>query len=73
MSEVTSGHSLRSLLKEFLDPVRTDDSRADFYNAYRRESESFDRDYVGKYSQDLDTSLLFVSRLILSSAPNTEF
>lgn len=53
-------NSLRSSLKEFFDPVRTDDPRSDFYTVYRRESGEFDRDYIAKYDGDLNTSLLFV-------------
>ena len=53
--------SLHSALKEFFDPLRTNDSRTDFFAMYRRESEEFDRDYAGKYDEDLNTSLIFVS------------
>ena len=54
--------SLHSALKEFFDPLRTNDSRTDFFAMYRRESDEFDRDYAGKYDEDLNTSLIFVSR-----------
>jgi len=54
--------SLHSALKEFFDPLRTNDSRTDFFAVYRRESEEFDRDYARKYDEDLNTSLIFVSR-----------
>ena len=63
--------SLHSTLKEFFDPLRTDDSRTDFFAMYRRESEEFDRDYAGKYDEDLNTSLIFVSPLI--PAPRAEW
>jgi len=56
--------SLHSALKEFFDPLRTNDSRTDFFAMYRRESEEFDRDYARKYDEDLNTSLIFVSRLV---------
>jgi len=56
--------SLHSVLREFFDPLRTDDSRTDFFAVYRRESGEFDRDYARKYDEDLNTSLIFVSRLI---------
>ena len=59
-----SHSSLHSALKEFFDPLRTDDSRTDFFAVYRRESGEFDRDYAKKYDEDLNTSLIFVSRLI---------
>ena len=56
--------SLHSALKEFFDPLRTNDSRTDFFAVYRRESGEFDRDYARKYDEDLNTSLIFVSCLI---------
>jgi hypothetical protein len=58
--------SLHSALKEFFDPLRTGDSRADFFAVYRRESEEFDRDYAGKYDEDLNTSLIFVSNRVFA-------
>ena len=57
----TSRYSLRPALKEFFDPLRTNDSRADFFAIYRRESGEFDREYAKKYDEDLNTSLIFVS------------
>ena len=65
-----TGSSLRSALKEFFDPLRTNDSRTDFFAMYRRESGEFDREYATKFDEDLNTSLIFVSRLI--SAPHRE-
>jgi len=62
--------SLQSALKEFFDPLRTKDSRTDFFTVYRRESGEFDRDYVKKYDEDLNTSLIFVSHPVL--VPGTE-
>jgi len=56
--------SLQSALKEFFDPLWTNDPRADFFAVYRKESEEFDRDYARKYDEDLNTSLIFVSRPI---------
>ena len=58
---LTSKYSLHSALKEFAEPLRTNDSRTDFFAVYRRESEEFDRDYAKKYDEDLNTSLIFVS------------
>ena len=59
-----SHYSIRSVLKEFFDPLRTNDSRTDFFVVYRRESGEFDRDYAKKHDEDLNTSLIFVSRLL---------
>ena len=67
---LTFKSSLHSALKEFFDPLRTNDSRADFFAVYRKESGEFDRDYAKKYDEDLNTSLIFVSRLI--STPVTK-
>ena len=55
--------SLHSALKEFFEPLRTNDPRTDFFAAYRRESDEFDRDYAGKYDGDLNTSLIFVGAM----------
>jgi len=62
-----SRSSIRSAIKEFVEPLRTEDSRTDFFAVYRRESEEFDRDYAKKYDEDLNTSLIFVSHLIYIS------
>ena len=59
----TSPYSLHSALKEFFDPLRTNNSRADFFSVYRKESEEFDREYTKKYDEDLNTTLIFVSSL----------
>ncbi|KAF9642355.1 hypothetical protein BDM02DRAFT_3273495, partial [Thelephora ganbajun] len=61
---------LHSALKEFFDPLRTNDPRADFFAVYRRESADFDRDYAGKYDEDLNTSLIFAG---LFSAVSSAF
>ena len=58
---MTQQCSLHSALKEFFEPLRTNDPRTDFFAAYRKESDEFDRDYAGKYDGDLNTSLIFVS------------
>ena len=57
-------HSLHSALKEFFDPLRTNNSRTDFFAMYRTESGEFDRGYARKYD-DLNTFIIFVSCLIL--------
>ena len=63
---ITQAHcSLHSALKEFFEPLRTNDPRTDFFAAYRKESDEFDRDYAGKYDGDLNTSLIFVGATFL--------
>lgn len=54
--------SIHSALREFFQPLKTNDSRADFFATYRRESEEFDNEYAKKYDEDLNTSLIFVSQ-----------
>ena len=58
---IASHCSLHSALKEFFEPLRTNNSRADFFAVYRKESDEFDREYTRKYDEDLNTSLIFVS------------
>ena len=44
----------------FFQPIKTDDPRVDFYTMYKRESAEHDVDYVKKYDEDLNTTLIFV-------------
>jgi len=57
---ITLNHSLHSALKEFFEPLRPNDSRADFYTVYSRKSGEFDQNYAREYD-DLNTFLIFVS------------
>jgi len=52
-------------LKETFEPLRTNHPRAGFSAAYRKESDKFGREYTRKYDEDLNTPLIFVSRLII--------
>ena len=36
-------------------------ARAEFYNKFQREADEFDRDFIKKYDEDLNTTLIFVS------------
>jgi len=69
---LTWRYSLHSALKEFIEPLRTNDHRTDFFAVYRKESEDFDRDYVRKYDEDLNTSLIFVSRQLPLCAQDSD-
>jgi len=53
--------SIDSALRKFFQPLKTGDTRADFFAVYRKESGEFDKDYTKKYDEDLNTSLIFVS------------
>ena len=49
-------------MRSFFQPIKTDDPRVDFYTMYKRESTEYDIDYVKKYDEDLNTTLIFVRR-----------
>ena len=52
--------SLQDALRTFFQPIKTGDPRVDFYTVYKRESAEYDTDYVKKYDEDLNTTLIFV-------------
>ena len=56
------GHSFQDALRSFFQPIKTDDPRVDFYTMYKREATESDADYVKKYDEDLNTTLIFVRR-----------
>jgi hypothetical protein len=55
-----AGRSLQDALRIFFQPIKTDDARLDFYTMYKREATEYDTDYVKKYDEDLNTTLIFV-------------
>ena len=38
-----------------------EDYRSQFYKHYRREAEEYDREFMEKHDEDLNTTLIFVS------------
>jgi len=44
-------------------PAQQIDHRALFYEKYHKEAEDFDKEFMKKYDEDLNTTLIFVSRL----------
>ena len=62
-----NGCSFQDALRTFFQPIKNDDARLDFYTVYKREATEYDTDYVKKYDEDLNTTLIFVS--CVSSAP----
>ena len=38
-----------------------DDHQARFYADYRKVADEYDKEFLGKYTEDLDTTLIFVS------------
>ena len=52
--------SIQEALRHFFQPTKTGDPRVDFYTMYKRESAEYDADYIRKYDEDLNTTLIFV-------------
>ena len=44
----------------YLQPIKNDDPRLDFYAMYKRETMEYDTEYMQKYNEDLNTTLIFV-------------
>jgi len=42
-------------------PLNQEDHRAQFFGHYRREAEGYDREFMKKHDEDLNTTLIFVS------------
>ena len=57
-----TGGSLQDALRSFFQPIKTDDPRVDFYTMCKREATEYDMEYVKKYGEDLNTTLIFVRR-----------
>ena len=52
--------SIQEALRMYLQPIKNDDPRLDFYTMYKRETMEYDTDYMKKYNEDLNTTLIFV-------------
>ena len=52
-------HSIQDALRTFFQPIKNDDARLDFYTMYKEDTE-YDINYVKKYDEDLNTTLIFV-------------
>ena len=53
-------HSIQEALRMFLQPIKNDDPRLDFFTMYKRETMEYDTDYMQKHNEDLNTTLIFV-------------
>jgi len=42
-------------------PQIQEDHWAKFYDVYRREAEEYDKEFIKRYDEDLNTTLIFVS------------
>ena len=47
-------------------PPTQEDYRTKFYDVYRREAEEYDREFIKRYDEDLNTTLIFVCFLCFS-------
>ena len=47
--------------KEGALPADREDRQARFYQDYRKVAEEYDKDFLKKYDEDLNTTLIFVS------------
>jgi len=52
--------SIQDALRMFLQPIKNDDPRLDFFTLYKRETMEYDTDYMQKHNEDLNTTLIFV-------------
>ena len=66
--QVLNRPSIKDALRAFLPPIKNDDARLDFYTIYKKEATEYDVNYVRKYDEDLNTTLIFVRRLPLALA-----
>ena len=44
-----------------------EDPRSRFYEDYRNVAEEYDKEFMKRYDEDLNTTLIFVSRVFFSS------
>ena len=58
--------SIQDALRAFLTPIKNDNARLDFYTVYKREATEYDMDYVKKYDEDLNTTLIFVRHPLIA-------
>ena len=53
-------HSIQEALRIYFQPIKNDDPKLDFYTMYKRETMEYDTQYMEKYNEDLNTTLIFV-------------
>ena len=49
----------------YLQPIKNDDPKLDFYTMYRRETTEYDTEHMQKHNDDLNTTLIFVRHHVL--------
>ena len=58
--KLTPAYSIQEALRMYLQPIKNDDPKLDFYTMYKRETMEYDTEYMQKYNEDLNTTLIFV-------------
>ena len=56
----------------YFPPIKSDVPQLDFYTMYKRETVEYDAEYMQKYNEDLNTTLIFVRSSIPSSTHRVE-
>jgi len=59
-NELAPAHSIQEALRTYFQPIKNDDPQLDFYTMYKRETMEYDTEYMQKYNEDLNTTLIFV-------------
>jgi hypothetical protein len=59
-SDELTPDSIQEALRMYLQPIKNDDPKLDFYTMYKRETMEYDTEYMQKYNEDLNTTLIFV-------------
>jgi hypothetical protein len=58
--------SIQEALRMYLQPIKNDDPKLDFYTMYKRETTEYDTEYMQTYDEDLNTTLIFVRSYVPS-------
>ena len=64
-NKLTPALSIQEALRMYLQPIKNDDPQLDFYTMYKRETMEYDTEYMQKYNEDLNTTLIFVGLSLL--------
>ena len=56
----------------YFQPIKNDDPKLDFFTMYKRETMEYDTEYMNKYNEDLNTTLIFVSSSISLSTHSAD-
>jgi len=60
IKELTPVYSIQEALRMYLQPIKNDDPQLAIHTVYKRETMEYDTEYMYKYNEDLNTTLIFV-------------